>query len=93
MRSIEKRYRKFYKKDPFAGEFIILMRTVRGMKFSQRVVSKFLDKIMRPEDYAGSSKNDLVKNLMFETMRFVPRCSRSDKKQVEMPLGDVIQAK
>lgn len=60
MRSIEARFKKSENKEPFLGAWIHLVRSVRGQKFSRRILVKNFKKLMPESEYAKGEIKELV---------------------------------
>lgn len=80
MRSIERRYKKFSRKNRLAGGYINLMRAVRGMKFKRRTITKFFDDVISAEDCVNNKKSELLDNLCRASMEYVPRTAKNKPK-------------
>jgi hypothetical protein len=64
MRSIERRFEIYKQKNPNLGDFTILMRTVKGQKYSKDTMSRWFEKLVEKDDYSPSDKRHLMGELI-----------------------------
>jgi len=64
MRSIERRFSKVKKRNPFLGLFFCLKEAATGQKFSSRTISRFFNKYIPEADYSPESKKELIADLV-----------------------------
>ena len=64
MRSIERRLEMYKEKNPYLGTFTILMRTVKGQKYSKDTISRWFEKLVEKDDYSPSDKRHLMGELL-----------------------------
>jgi hypothetical protein len=67
MRSIQARFKKEERKNPYLGACINLAKAVRGQKFSHRILVKAFKKLVPVEEYAKSETNQIIRWLEFIT--------------------------
>lgn len=64
MRSIERRFEIYKQKNSDLGDFTILMRTVKGQKYSKDTISRWFKRLVKKDDYSPSDKRHLMNELL-----------------------------
>lgn len=64
MRSIERRFEIYKRKNPDLGDFTILMRTVKGQNYSKETISRWFKKLVEKDEYSPSDKRHLMGELL-----------------------------
>ena len=63
MKSLEARFRAAVEKSPNHSSFICFGRAIQGQKFSRKVIVRWFNKLVDPDDYAKREKPALLKFL------------------------------
>lgn len=63
MRSIERRFRRMEKENPYHSTFINFGRAIRGQGFSKKLISYWFKKLVDPDDYDKKDKKVLLRQL------------------------------
>lgn len=66
MKSIQRRFKIYQNKNPYLGDYINLMKTVYGQKYSKDTISRWFTKLVNPDEYNESDKRYLI-NVLCET--------------------------
>jgi len=67
MRSIEKRFMRYAKKNPSLGLYFCLKEAVTGRKFSSVSLSRAFNRLVPKEDYDPKCKKELIAELICST--------------------------
>ena len=60
MRSVERRFREFQGIYPNHSSLIVFGRTIKGQKFSRRMVAFYFSKLVEKDDYPRNEKKSFV---------------------------------
>lgn len=63
MKSVNRRRLQAQKKDPWATNWSLLCRAIKGQGFSDKVIRFWFNKTMTLDDYAKEERCELFKNL------------------------------
>ena len=63
MRSIQRRFDNFQKKNPNLSTYINFAKTVRGQRFSRYAISKWFNRLVDKDDYSPKDRNQLIGEL------------------------------
>ena len=75
--TISYRYKLFYKANPMWGNYIILSKAIRGMKYGKMKIFDAFNKYVPKKDFAIDEKDMLLENLV--------KVSK-DEKPAELPI-------
>lgn len=64
MKSIQRRFEVFRKRDSNVGDYIIFAKTVRNQKFSKDMISRWFNKLISKDDYDSADKKSLIESLV-----------------------------
>lgn len=64
MKSIQRRYGLFKARHPELGDFTVLMKTVKGQKYTKDTISRWFEKLVEKDDYSKEDKKHLMDNLL-----------------------------
>lgn len=63
MRSIERRFKKISKRNPYWSSLISFAQAITGQKFKRRAIYSQFDKLVEKDDYVPKEKCAILKNL------------------------------
>lgn len=63
MRSINASFKEVSRKNPELGDYVCLIRAVRGQKFSERPIREFFVRLVDKDDYDPNDLRALVRQL------------------------------
>ena len=78
MRSVEARFRKIQKKQPFWSDYVCLSEATKGQKFTRRRLHSHFLKLVDKDDYDKKDANKLVKHL-WKNSNDAEECTFSSK--------------
>lgn len=64
MRSIERRFDLYKSKDPTLGDYLVLVKAVKGQNFTRIIIAHWFKKLIDKDDYDIKDKNQLIKHLL-----------------------------
>lgn len=72
MKTIAQRYKLAHQTMPNVGSYLVLSKSVRGMKFGKQNINTHFNKYVPKSDYAGDEKDVLLENLYRITEEYPP---------------------
>lgn len=63
MKSLQRRFKIYQTKNPYLGDYVVLMKTVFFQKYSKETISRWFPKIMNTGEYDNCDKKRLIASL------------------------------
>lgn len=63
MKSIERRFNKIAKRNPFWSSYICFAEAIKGQKFSRQAIHRWFYKLVNQDDYDKSDTRDILAQL------------------------------
>jgi hypothetical protein len=64
MRSVERKFNKINKKNPYWSSWNCFVNAIKGQDFNKRIILKWFNKLIDKNDYAKNEKKELIKHLL-----------------------------
>lgn len=64
MKSVQARFNILQKENPNLSDYIVYAKTVRGQKYSPRIISQWFNKLIDKSEYMRSDKELLLNHLL-----------------------------
>jgi hypothetical protein len=69
MKSLERRFNKITKENPYWSSYICFAEAISGQKFSRQTIHRWFNKLVEKDDYDKKDKRALLKQLIELTQK------------------------
>ena len=67
MRSIERRFKKFTKRNPYWSSYVCFFSAVQGQNFSKQAIARWFNKLVDKDDYCSKEKRAILTHIYTHT--------------------------
>jgi hypothetical protein len=67
MKSIERRFKRITKRNPYWSSYVCFWSTVRYQRFTKKTISIWFNKLVDKDDYSKSDKKACISHMMEAT--------------------------